>query len=112
MGNLGSDCADDEIVSDMEDCRDAASQLGRNFGGTFTPYYRDVTCLRPKGCYYWTITANGAAYDNIFFNYDTELPAKYQTDTYLCDTRNIDYRTGGVCKRGTSYITSIKCTNT
>jgi len=95
LGDLESDCADDEIVSDVEDCRDAADQLGRDFGGSFTPFYSDVTSIRPKGCYYWKNTAAGDIYENVYFNYDTELP----TITPVSDTRNINWLTGGVCKR-------------
>ena len=102
MGDLGSDCADGEIVSDMEDCRAAAKKLGRNFGGSFTPWYSDITCIRPKGCYYLN---DKDKYGNVYFNYDTELPAIYQTD--LCDTRSISQFTGGICKPGTSYINSM-----
>ena len=76
LGNLGSDCIQDEILTEKEECRVAATQLGIEYKGKYN------SNERPKGCYYWPID------NTVYFNDPNQSVA-----------RDIDSRTGGVCKR-------------
>ena len=76
-----------EIVSESEECREAATQLGRPYVGVII---EDDS--RPSGCYYWESTP-GAYNKNVYLN-------PYSRS----DTHNINRMTGGVCKKGISDI--------
>ena len=58
----------------------AATQLRIEYKGKYN------SNERPKGCYYWPID------NTVYFN-----------DQNQSIVRNIDWRTGGVCKRSMSY---------
>ena len=82
MGNLGTGCSVPEIVSDPEECRAAGIQLGRFLD------FRVNAAIVPSGCYYMLADSSIVA-----FNHATpDFP------------QNIDFETGGVCKRGTYHI--------
>ena len=87
MGGLGSECNVSEIVSESEECRDAATHLGRIYVGVIIEHDS-----RPSGCYYWESTP-GAYNKNVYLN-------PYSRS----DTHNINRMTGGVCKKGISDI--------
>ena len=89
MGNLGSNCPVSGIVSEAEECRAAAAQLGRTYGGTYN--MRE----RPTGCYYFSDDSN--------VNYNSASPS---------DTQNIISTAGGVCKPGISDLFPTYCTYT
>lgn len=79
--NLGLDCSVTEIVSELEECKAAATKLGRKFN------QKVRRSDRPAGCYYKK--------DNNYFMFNLAKRS---------DTQNIASRTGGVCKRGISHI--------
>ena len=76
LGHLGYDCVVGEILIENEGCRVAATQLTMEYKGKYKGNER------PKGCYYWPVD------NTIYFNDPNQSVA-----------RNIDSRTGGVCKR-------------
>ena len=76
MGDLGWDCVVGEILIENEECRVAANQLGMVYKGKYK------SNERPKGCYYWPMD------NTVYFNDQNQSVA-----------RNIDSRTGGLCKR-------------
>ena len=80
MGNLGSDCILDEILTEKQECMVAATQLRIEYKGKYN------SNDRPKGCYYWPID------NTVYFNEQNQSIE-----------RNIDWRTGGLCKRSMSY---------
>ena len=79
LGNLGSDCIMDEILTEKEECKVAATQLRIEYKGKYK------SNERPKGCYYRPID------NTVYFNDQNQSVAL-----------NIDARTGGVCKRSMS----------
>ena len=95
MGLLGRGCSIPESVSDPEECRAAATQLGRIYAGPV----HDFTVQ--SGCYY--SSANGRIVE---FNHATPD---------ITTPQGPDYEIGGVCKRGIYilyHIFSMCYTNT
>ena len=85
LGKLGTACSASEVVSDLEECKDAATKLGRTFNGTFNLNYR------PAGCYY------------LHYNYTGPDVLNNNTNFNLADQPfNIAPTGGGVCKKGIS----------
>ena len=80
MGKWGSDCFESEIVSELEDCRAAATRLERLFENTTT------NSKRPSGCY-WSTN------DSVWLN--VANPS---------DIKDISQRSGGVCRKSMLYI--------
>ena len=81
LANMGSECPVSKIVSELEECKVAATQLGGTYKGSFT------NNERPAGCYYWS------TYNNVYFNFANQS-----------DTQNIHTNSGAVCRKGTSNI--------
>ena len=81
LGKLGTECSASEIVSELEECKDAAAKLGRRMGSSF-----NIT-FRPAGCYY--VSTDTTWPETTYFNF-----------LNLSDTLNIALDGGGVCKKG------------
>ena len=75
------------IVSESEECRRAAAQLGREYGGRYN------ISERPAGCYYSSTDKKGV-------NLNSAGPS---------DTQNIKSTVGGVCKGGISDLLYTYC---
>ena len=84
LANLGFQCPVWAIVSEFEECKAAATQLGRAMGKRYGGYARYYE--RPAGCFYYTT--------------DTHFLFEFANPS----ATNIDSRSAAVCKKGTSNI--------